>query len=70
MQYTCEISDGDIAEKRKTALLAASINIFIVLTVLAVRSYSKQDVMLETKLWELQTVTVGSYSLEFLINEE
>ena len=63
-QYKCKIAENIIVKKRKTALFAASLSIFLVLTVYAIASYSKKYVDIDSKLWDLQTRTAADYTVE------
>lgn len=69
IQYNCRVSAAELSEKREQGLIAACVNIFAALTLLAVLSYRQASISIEKKEWDLQTVTASDYCLEIKLSE-
>lgn len=69
VNYSCTISSEEQIEKRKTALLASSASIFVILLVFGFTRSAKHYVRIEKTTWDIMTRTVSDYTLEIPISE-
>ena len=70
IQYSCEVGDDELAEKRSQALLAGCVSVFSCLVLLAVLKYRAGSIGIEKREWDLQTVTASDYTIEIKIYPE
>ena len=70
IQYSCKILEVDLLTKRTNALLASSICIFFVLLLFSFSDYGRKSAKYDTRLWDLQTKTVGDYTLEVHLTKQ
>jgi hypothetical protein len=70
IQYTCEIDEEELEDKRRQALQCSCTTIFSCMVLLAVLKYRQGSISIEKKEWDLQTVTASDYTVEFKIYEE
>ena len=67
IQYSCEIDEDELEDKRYQALWAASTTVFSCLVLLAVLRYRQGSISIEKREWDIQTVTASDYTIEMKI---
>ncbi len=68
MQYYCLQDEDDLVTKRREALIVVSISVFVALLFLLAIYYNEKTCMLDYKLWDVDTVTVGDFTVETAIS--
>ena len=64
IQYSCEIDEDELEDKRYQALWAACTTVFSCLVLLAVLRYRQGSISIEKREWDIQTVTASDYTIE------
>ena len=68
IQYYCIQDDDQLVSKRRQALVVVSISVFIALLYLLAIYYNEKTSILDYKLWDVDTVTVGDFTVETAIS--
>ena len=70
IQYSCEISEDELTDKRYQALWAGCTSVFSCLVLLSVLKYRANSISIEKREWDIQTVTASDYTIEFKISQK